>query len=699
MAIKTRVLKDNEALNYVQQNPQAQVRVLKNTANIDLNKARDIGINKQIQAERDSRGLLGNFAYDLGKSATALPRALLANTGARGALDTEEKRRFDADKGAFTLQSAANTGSFFVPGIGPGGSLAKIATQGALSGALQGFGNQDLRQGFDIGKIGEGALAGGVTAGALGLGGKLLSRGQRAATGAISNAADDVADDLVASASRRPSVFNNVKESLASKLQKTGKKLQFDSLGFKALPANRSGSLDFVGRLDDTVSRIDDSLAAYKLPRSPEGISKLAGKLGQTQDDIITRSKFFTTGEDFSKQAVDNLRRMRPELSLQKAQAYVDNYVQGLANNMGVKKGLSAAQSINNQFPLDADSLHFIKKDLFPIANKAFSKETTSLGDDISTAIHDTAKEALYSNIPGYKQVNTVFSDLSSQNPNMVTSYNAGNQVSQLGKTDLLNLAQKQGLRQTGKGIESIGNFLSGNNTPRLAEAFNRMAQGGAGGITPKLGAAASMPFVQRAAALGASNQVRSPFTSEEDLIAKQKYTPNGTNSFGLETFDVNSYNSQTDRRALLDEALGYTGGNVQKALQLAEYWAKDNEGRKLTPEQRKNLQDINTAIGNIGLLEGTIKQFSNRFGPIQGAGVFDSVANVLDPERSRVQTTVKSLVQSIAKDLEGGKLTDADREFYNQFMISTTDTQEQALQKLQALADIARSRQNSYLP
>lgn len=187
-------------LDYIQANPATDVTIAK-SGGLDFNKIKEQAVNQRIAEENQKRGFFGNIAYGLGKSLTALPRAVIAPVQT-DVLDLDEQRRFKADPHSFGLQSLANTGSFFVPGVGQAGSLFKIASQGALAGALQGFGNQDLRKGLDIGEVAKSALIGGGVAGGLGLAGKALSR---ARTNRLSKTTQPRIEELVQKSTvRRP---------------------------------------------------------------------------------------------------------------------------------------------------------------------------------------------------------------------------------------------------------------------------------------------------------------------------------------------------------------------------------------------------------------------------------------------------------------------------------------------------------------
>lgn len=119
--------------------------------------------------------------------------------------------------------------------------------------------------------------------------------------------------------------------------------------------------------------------------------------------------------------------------------------------------------------------------------------------------------------------------------------------------------------------------------------------------------------------------------------------------------------------------------------------------GKPLTGTAKKTQYELSSAQNNLELLGQTIEEYGNRFSPIFGQDIFGLPAQILDPERNKVETTMKSVVQAIAKDLEGGRLTDADREFYAQFTPTIKDTPEAAKQKLAALYDLLAQKQAAF--
>lgn len=286
---------------------------------------------------------------------------------------------------------------------------------------------------------------------------------------------DDVALTTLDRASKELDVLNKP----ANKLVQAGRDLQYDALGVKPGLAKKTGTLDFTGDLQSTRNNFEKALNEFNLPRNSEGISKLGGKLSEKQQAILNATKYATTGDDITRSATDQLLKLRPDIPESQARAYVDKYIQNFADSAGLKNGLSTTQSINNQFPLDADALNFIKQDLFPTASKAFRKETTSLGDDLAIALHDTVKSRLYENVKGFKDVNSVFSDLFEQNPNLVASFSSGNQVSQLGKQAILEKIQKGAVKVGGQALEGVGNvadklkFIAPNNIVKGVNNLN----------------------------------------------------------------------------------------------------------------------------------------------------------------------------------------------------------------------------------
>lgn len=104
----------------------------------------------------------------------------------------------DANVAEQALKGAIGVGSWFVPGLGPAGSIGNLVSRGALAGGMGALSTQDfLTEGVDIKKVGTGALLGGGISGGIGL----LGKGIRAASGKTLEQMDDAIrqtqDDLV----------------------------------------------------------------------------------------------------------------------------------------------------------------------------------------------------------------------------------------------------------------------------------------------------------------------------------------------------------------------------------------------------------------------------------------------------------------------------------------------------------------------
>lgn len=140
---------------------------------------------QQAMAAQEPGGLLG-FAKGIVEGLTD-PFVRVGKAGLMGlnqliGYDPKElaKQYFgneNANVGEELLKGAVGIGSWFVPGMGPTGSLMNVLSRGAIAGGLGSLSRQNfLSEGIDTNKIGEGALMGGLTSGVMYGAGKLYKK-------------------------------------------------------------------------------------------------------------------------------------------------------------------------------------------------------------------------------------------------------------------------------------------------------------------------------------------------------------------------------------------------------------------------------------------------------------------------------------------------------------------------------------------
>ena len=360
----------------------------------------------------------------------------------------QEHDDYFADPLAGGLKAGVSMASYAIPG---GGGAAKTALGKILTAALR-SGTAGAAFGFGTSRPGEemqGALEGfgtGSLSGGLFQGGSEVIKGIRNSSKVNPFRAID--DAAITPPSR----------DFGKELSKTGIKTQYDALGVKPQTVGESGTLDFVGNQEKAIKSFEKFLNEAKLPRNGKGLSKLPEYLGNKQGDLLSASKYTTSGDNVLQEATEKLLDLAPELSSGRARALLERRVVSFADNAGLKNGLTPTQSINNQFSLDVDALNSLKTGIYDQATRAMSKPTNDLGDQIAIALHDTVKGRLYNNVPGFREVNTAFSNLYNQNKNLVNAFAQSGQVSQVGKTDILNLIQRRALRGAGQAMEGVGN-------------------------------------------------------------------------------------------------------------------------------------------------------------------------------------------------------------------------------------------------
>lgn len=375
VARKKKKLTGKEAEDYIKANnpKKGSYTVTSNPKKIDTKQLYETGQNEKIQKERDSRGLVGNVVYDIGKSISAAPRALLASKQGttQGILDTEESRRFEDDPYKFGLQSIANTASFFVPAFGIGGNIGKAAIGAGASGLLQSAGNQDLRGGksLDAGKLATDAIvSGGFGAGLSAVGGAIARRA-------------------------KTPVFDEAKGAVMGTIERKARNANLASKGMQEIPASAGGSLNAPRAFNESADRITAGLAEFgNLPRNERGFGVLADKIGERTKGGILAMKVSAEAPEFIDNVVEEALRYIPGVSRQEVQDSVVSYVRNLVDTGGLLNGASLDNAVNMRAALGSEPLYAMKQ-----ATQGFvgGGRPTDIGSAIGKAVHDVSGKIL----------------------------------------------------------------------------------------------------------------------------------------------------------------------------------------------------------------------------------------------------------------------------------------------------------------
>lgn len=121
---------------------------------------------------------------------------------------------------------------------------------------------------------------------------------------------------------------------------------------------------------------------------------------------------------------------------------------------------------------------------------------------------------------------------------------------------------------------------------------------------------------------------------------------------------------------------------------------AKASKPKELTAEQINQLADFSNAKKQLTKLQLSIDENETKMGP---KNIVSSL-NPFNAESQAFSTEIGSTVQNIGKGLEGGKLTDKDREFYQKMAFSTLTPPDTARAKVAKLDDMIKTKEEAFL-
>ncbi len=679
--------------------------------------------NKVIQEQGPQRGLLGNIAHGvidpfyrttqmLQEAPTLAASKLLGRDYDPMVMSQQEYDRFIEDPLLRGAQNIAGVASFAVPG---GGAIPSMVAKGALAGGLAGFGAAEEPEDI-MGSVKSGVLGGGLAAGALGIGGKLLGKAAGKARGPALGQVDDainsqatklakqgMPDDEIARVLGTASGMDNARLNyITQNLQ--GEKAQ-KALGELIEQTPQGGAVS--GTIDDLLAKgmIDQPIqppgAVSKLGKGLSGKGKdmryrqlgfdaqkakqggLAYASNLTKDKRVIGEGLEEFGLKLNSDGLSELAERAGQsreaaLFTNKIDDNMSNIVSSLSDDFAMsnqidKTNASALlQREANKFLTDSgidqplstflgEGVSINQMDLHTIVQgtqddywRIVSKGAgnASLDERARAVLHSYAKNKLVTKIPEYGKYNKIFSTLYKHNPGIIKAYNQSG-LRQLAKANLIGQGTDVAQRLGAEGMMKGGQLLQGvGNVPGTSQVSNLLGKAGGINMSNRL-----------APLLGAHANIAQ---------GQQPATPQAQSGMA----------GGMDQYSGLRNALG-----MQPSIGAGGAPAGVSTGGKALPAtQVKDLSDMQDTLLKLDELEGMITgEYGGYFGPIQGGVAGDIAQSVgLSGERSTIQSITNVLAQSMGKALEGGKLTDADIERYRQMLPNLKDTPGNALKKLQ---------------
>ena len=655
-------LKGKELFDLAAAKPGANIAVQNNPAKVDIKKYQKASEDKQIQGERDSRGFIGNFVYDVLKGVTSAPRTLLSNRSGN-LLDTEEKRRFRDNPNIASLQSIGNTASYFVPAFGVGGNAAKFATGAAASAGLQSASTQDLTGGksLDAGKIASDAVVGG----ALGYG---LSKVGSAVNKRLS----------------KTPVFDEAKGAVQNSVQQKARNANLASRGMKEVPVSQGGSLNAQRGFNESADRITANLERFKVGRG--NIGELGDKMGARTAEIIPAMKVSVGAPDFIDDITSRVLRLQPTANPLEVKAFVRQSIGQMAESRGLLKGADLDSFINGKFPLGSEDLYSLKQ-----ANQGVN--AVDLDTSIRKAMHDASADVLSSDPQfgaEYNDLMRTFADLFQQNDNMVNRSQFMTKDGDITIGSVIGGVGKKAQQYASGGVETAAGAVG--NLPRLSKVLGRL-QPQNGIQSAGLGAVATTPARQPMGLDGSyadtiDQSFEQPATTEggtEGSDFKSFYGIGGDQATKAQTSELEFYQFYR-QQGIPDTQARYMAG-VAYEDQLRSNPVKRK--RRLTAQDR-----VAKTRAEFGL-EGTfqMRKFLEDdidFNSLSAQGILPQFMKSGDAQKFKVVSD--KIADAITRAMTGAALNDSEIRFYNNQIPVFGDTPENIQYKLSSLEEFFQS-------
>lgn len=669
------ILRDQEALDYLIKNPNAKYKVIKNTKNLDFSKIKEEAENQQIERERAGRGFVGNIAYDLFKGVTALPRtAITAIRGGNteGVLDTEEARRYKANPLDFAVQSAANTGSFFIP-LGGALKAGQLAARAAAAGALSSFGSQDLRKGLDVGQLATGAVVGA----AIPLAGRGLSSigktAQKIVKPKTTQELTDIIQDLAVEDRLLPATDKfGVAQLEGNFVKKSGSRLGLEKLGVKSTGTGGKITPVFANEAATDKAILDKVFNATNLPKNENSIATIYNAIDGVR--IVPNSGFKgVVNKELLDKATDTLIKKAPFAGLDRMTA--GSKIRKVIGNLLGFEG-DASNVIQELRIIDAGTLDKLAKQAFRVSNNLTKNAAAGFGVDaeakyVLDAVDDVVRGILRKNVKGYDGISALWRTLYRQSSNIASASGIIEGVSQAGTLSIPRLVAKStagvvgdALEQTGQGFPAIQKQIAripGNRT--LSRVMQQRP-------APQFGEAATrrpvVPNVQQF----------------YDAIAPEQTTE--------------TVSEPVENRLTFEQALGmasrYTGGQINSTTVSIANNILNSETQKTAQKGNINSEAINRIANITGQLVEDILPSGSGIGARLEGEARRTAGNLgYDAKVAAYNKTVRALAIQLARALgDTGVLSDQDIASYVGMLPSANSTREEARVILQNLIDMA---------
>jgi len=449
--------------------------------------------------------------------------------------------------------------------------------------------------------------------------------------------------------------------------------------------------------------KVDSSGLPIRDPKVIDEMPELVGKVRNESMDDIKRiwqqDGIQVSANDFVETATrDAAKKVGAGQGLELPME-VDKVMREMESKWLRKGWLNSDQLLNRSYNLTPDMMH----DITQVVGKSAANASQILRKGNKTAselLDGVAKITIDNNASGflgslsddYARANQAFSDwYNIFKPGLVRIGQGGKLSVTAGQAGLKQFAEPTLQRGLGRLSEIAGSKLKQVTAPEtlknvLGMAGN-IAQKGIPIVAPALQNQSNWTPLNDQSAMTSQiqqmqDQLNNQFMMQQEQAA-QESLPKLDRMFGQ---------GATEMMLLL----GMVGYTPQQALQQVMSNSQGTTSKALSASNVERLNEQKYVLDQLMGLKDTISQNQGQFNPITGLNTLQDLGATLglDPGREGLRTNIDSLAQSVARAIEGARVTEADTKRYQRFLPSIYDSPQVAQAKLDS---VIRMLQNRY--
>lgn len=658
---RKKILTGQEAADYLQKNQGKE-----DIAILDPNKLAQGQTYVKGYSEKDL-GFLGNLGKEIIRPFYNAKRFVFNE------LTDNEKD----NKGEFLIKTGLGIASNFIP-VGRVATLGNLVRQGAISGALGSIAGQELGKGLDIG----GALTGAATGGAIGAVLGKLAKPARSASDEIGRVAPKTSEEM-----QQLFAKSLDQSALGRKVDEFGRSItqgnpierfaKNQMIGERIKATGGRGNIDFVQDFTRDRANLTKLTDMVGLAPTEENLAKAAdafvkgtknfinqqGGAPFKIDDLVsaTVKRVRDTNLDLPEQEIARLAKEVVKREMGDVAELTPGALQDLA-------GASAAKRIQVERQMQTG--------IRPPTPEA----------QVLAAVDRASRDLIAERIPGYSQRSDIIESLIRTAPDRANFFNATGAVSQSGSLNPVRMATKAVTQGGGRALYEAS---------RLPQTVTRLLNTGAKAATEPInnvlqklgvGAAARTAVNKQPISAIISGTINRIGAQRDPLSPDQPIEEQKTEEVAQDDI-ANAYireieRPEVDRMAILNQALAMSGGNMTRALPLANYMISAQQPRKFSNDERKTIFSASNGLAGVTNMANLLSKADLN---VLAAQAY--LPNFLRSKEAQLFSTyVDQISEGFGRLSSGGAITQNEEKRFLRFIPSFGDDIETVRYKLQEL-------------